>query len=376
MENIKVSVVIPVYNSEKYLKKCLNSVIRQTLKETEIICVDDGSTDNSAEILNEFAQKDNRFVVLRQENLFAGAARNNGLKAAHGKYIVFWDADDYFEPDALKIMYMQCEKEKADICLCAAASFDSETGKKAVDESFLKRRFLPKEKVFSSKTHPQHIFNIASNVPWQRMFLISFIREKGIEFQNLRQANDTYFVMAAMYYANRITYTEKALVNYRVNNKSSITGKASASPLCAYESFAAVYELLKAEHCCEEILQSFYNKLVPGLIRGILLQTTETGVYSVYNKIKNEGISCFEIDKHMDEEYYYFQNEYDDLMFILNHSACEYLLYKYQKENREKLFYKAKAEKSLIIRLARKISRYISADSGLYDLAKRFLHLK
>lgn len=376
MENVKVSVVIPVYNSEKYLKKCLNSVIHQTLRETEIICVDDGSTDHSAEILNEFAQKDSRFVVLQQANLFAGAARNNGLKAAHGKYIVFWDADDYFEADALKIMYTQCEKKNADICLCAAASFDSETGKKAMDESFLKRRFLPKEKVFSSRTHPQYIFNIASNVPWQRMFLTSFIREKGIEFQNLRQANDTYFVMAAMYYANRITYTEKPLVNYRVNNKSSITGRASASPLCAYESFAAVYELLKAENCNEKIWQSFYNKLVPGLIRGILLQTTENGIDLIYRKIKNEGISYFGIDKHIEQEYYYFQNEYDDLMFILNHSASEYLLYKYQKENREKLFYKSKAEKSLMIRFARRISRYINADSRLYETAKRILHLK
>ena len=94
MEKIKVSVVIPVYNSEKYLKKCLNSVIYQTLKETEIICVDDGSTDSSAKILNEFAEKDSRFILISQENKFAGAARNRGLEAAGGKYIVFWDADE------------------------------------------------------------------------------------------------------------------------------------------------------------------------------------------------------------------------------------------------------------------------------------------
>ncbi|MEZ3422008.1 MAG: glycosyltransferase [Eubacterium sp.] len=376
MEKIKVSVVIPVYNSEKYLKKCLNSVIYQTLKETEIICVDDGSTDSSAKILNEFAEKDSRFILISQENKFAGAARNRGLEAAGGKYIVFWDADDYFEKNALEIMYTRCERTKADICLCGAASFDSESGKRAIDETFLKRRFLPREKVFSAKTHPQYIFNAASNVPWQRMFCTSFIKEKKIKFQNLRQANDTYFVMAAMYYAERITYTEKPLVNYRTNNKSSITGKASASPLCAYESFAAVYELLRAEGCSEQIWQSFYNKLVPGLIRGILLQTTEGGIQEIYSKIKNEGISYFGIDKHLSPEYYYFQNEYEDLIFILNHSACEYLIYKYQKENRDKLFYKAKAEKSFLLKIARKCSRYISADSRLYDAAKKFLHLK
>ncbi len=376
MEQIKVSVVIPVYNSEKYLKKCLNSVINQTLKETEIICVDDGSTDASVKIMEEFAEKDGRIQIIRQANQFAGVARNNGLKSAKGKYIVFWDADDYFEADALKTLYSRCEREKADVCLCAVSSFHDGSVKKRIDESFLKRRFLPKTRVFSAKTHPQYIFNVASNAPWQRMYLTSFIKEKGIEFQNLRQANDTYFVMMSMFYAKRITYTEKALVNYRVNNKFSITGKASEEPLCGYQSFSAVYEKLKQENPEEKIWQSFYNKLVPGLIRGILLQTTESGIYTVYNKIKNDGIEYFEINRYTDPEYYYFRNEYDDIMFIAEHEASEYILYKYHKENSDKLFYKTRAEKTFRIRIARRISRYVNADSRLYDRVKKLLHFR
>lgn len=376
MNNPKVSVIIPVYNAEKYLVKCLNSVVNQTLKDTEIICVDDGSTDKSLEILNDYAKKDSRFKIIRQQNLFAGAARNNGIKNASGKYLVFWDSDDFFEADALSVMYNKCEKYSADICLCAACCYDSESGKTSIDESFLKKRFLPRDRVFSKDTHARYIFNIASNVPWQRMFLASFVRENNLEFQNLRQANDTYFVMMAMYYARRITYTEKALINYRTNNSSSITGKASAEPLCAYQSYAAVYEKLRAEGMSSEAEQSFYNRLLSGLFRGIILQTTQNGIETVYNKVKDEGLEYFGINNHLDADYYYFKNEYEDLMFIRSHSFGEYLLYKYKKADADRLFYKSKAEKSLKIRLARKVSRLVSADSPLYEAGKKFLHFK
>lgn len=376
MKNPKVSVIIPVYNAEKYLGQCLESVANQTLKDIEIICVDDGSIDSSVDILNEFAEKDSRFKVIHQQNQFAGTARNNGMKAAGGKYFVFWDSDDFFEPNALSVMYKKCEKLSADICLCAAYSYDSKTGKKSIDESFLKKRFLPKGMVFSKETCPEYIFNSASNVPWQRMFLASFVRENNIEFQNLRHANDTYFVMMATYCARRITYTEKALVNYRTNNEESITGKASSDPLCAYKSYSAVYEMLKKEGMSKKTEQSFYNRLLSGLFRSILLQTTQNGLETVYNKIKNEGIEYFGINNHLESDYYYFKNEYEDLMFIMNHTASEYMLYKYRKANEDRLFYKARAEKSLKIRIARKISRLISADSKLFDIGKRLLHFR
>lgn len=376
MTNPKVSVIIPVYNAEKFLEKCLNSVINQTLDDIEIIAVDDGSSDGSLEILNRYKEKDGRIIILTQQNKFAGAARNNGMKHACGKYFVFWDSDDFFEPKALEILYNCCEKTGADICLCSAYNYDSETGTRAEDQTFLKKRFLPREKVFSRKTCPQYIFNIASNVPWQRMFHADFIKAHGIEFQAIPKANDTYFVMTATYFAEKITYTEKPLINYRTNNSLSITGTASKNPLCAYESYMAVYEMLKKECTDDLVWQSFYNRLLSGLFRSVLLQTTENGIKTVYDKIKNEGIEAFEINRHLNREYYYFQKEYDDLMILLNHSFGEYLIYKYKKENADKLFYKQQAEKKPVVRLARKISRFISADSKLFELGKRLLHFK
>ena len=97
-----VSVIIPVYKAEKYLRQCLDSICGQTLKDIEIICVDDGSTDSSPEILKEYREKDERVIVVRQENAGAGAARNKGLDISKGKYLSFLDADDFFEPDMLE----------------------------------------------------------------------------------------------------------------------------------------------------------------------------------------------------------------------------------------------------------------------------------
>ena len=103
MSEVKVSVIMPVYNVEKYLRQSLDSVLAQTLSEIEIICVDDGSTDGSYDILEEYAAKDQRITVLKQQNQYAGVARNHGLEKAGGKYVVFWDSDDFFEKNALQL---------------------------------------------------------------------------------------------------------------------------------------------------------------------------------------------------------------------------------------------------------------------------------
>ena len=114
----KVSVIIPVYNVELYLRICLESVLKQNLKEIEIICVDDGSTDKSLDILLEYAAKDNRITVLKQENLYAGVARNAGLAVARGEYLSFLDSDDFFEPDMHEEMYKKAKEDGSDVVVC------------------------------------------------------------------------------------------------------------------------------------------------------------------------------------------------------------------------------------------------------------------
>lgn len=125
---LKVSVIIPVYNVEAYLRQCLDSVVNQTLREIEIICVDDGSTDKSAAILKEYAAKDGRIKVLTQSNTGAGAARNAGIARATGEWITFCDADDWIEPDAIEKMVAAAQREDAD-CVCCGMIRDNVDGK-------------------------------------------------------------------------------------------------------------------------------------------------------------------------------------------------------------------------------------------------------
>lgn len=376
MKSPVISVIIPVYNAEKYLAQCLNSVRNQTIKNIEIICVDDGSADKSPEILKNFAEKDSRIKIIYQKNLFAGAARNNGINAAAGKYLAFWDADDYFEPNALEMMLNKCEKENADLCLCAAYTFEDGSDRRSIDETILKKRFLPKESVFSIETHPEYIFNVAARAPWNKIIRADFIRENRIAFQNLQNSNDTYFSMICMYYAKRITYTAAPLIHYRVNNSESITGKAAADPLCTYKAYAAIYDEITENGISDKALQSFYSRLYNGLIRSVMIQETDESMRAAYENVKNECFAHFDIAAHLSADYCYFKSDFEDMTFLSEHTLAEFLMFKYRKENRERLFYKANAEKKLRVRLARRISLLLPADSKLFDIGKRILHFR
>ena len=117
---MKISVIIPVYNAGKFIRKCLDSIVSQTFPEFEVICIDDGSTDDSSPILSEYASQYKNITVIRQKNMGQGPTRNRGVGLAVGKYIKFVDADDYLHPNALQILFETAEKTKVDIVVCKA----------------------------------------------------------------------------------------------------------------------------------------------------------------------------------------------------------------------------------------------------------------
>ena len=121
--NSLVTIVVPVYNVEKYLRKCLNSIVNQTYENIEIICVDDGSPDNSINILNEFAQSDKRVKIIRQENQGLSGARNTGINNAIGKYIMFIDSDDWIELNMVELMVNKIENENLDLVVCGNTNY-------------------------------------------------------------------------------------------------------------------------------------------------------------------------------------------------------------------------------------------------------------
>lgn len=140
----KISVIIPVYNTELYLSECLNSVTNQTLKEIEIICINDGSTDNSLKILKEYTQKDERIKIIDQNNQGLSCSRNNAFKITNGEYVVFLDSDDYIDSNSLRIIYNQMTAHNLDMLSFSGVNFDSDT-RQIEDNPYWSFLYLPKD---------------------------------------------------------------------------------------------------------------------------------------------------------------------------------------------------------------------------------------
>lgn len=324
MELIKVSVIVPVYNAMKYLETTVDSIRNQTLEDIEMIFVDDGSTDDTLEFLNRIKDEDKRVTVLSQKNSYAGVARNNGLAVAKGKYVVFWDADDIFFPEALTEMFEQCEKDEADICLCGASHYDEVLDKYVSAPTYLKNERLPEKTPFGHKEIDRYLFNFSTNVPWNKMFRRSFLLENDIKFQDIQQANDNYFIMLAYFYAKSFTYVNKVLINYRVNFETSLTGNASKTPLCVYEAYKKTYETLKTEDNFKNVKQSFYNKTIRGFFYFLGKQTYFESYRILYDKYKEDVLKKWNFP--ICEEYYYSKKDYKRLIRVLEMTAEDFLL--------------------------------------------------
>lgn len=172
----RISVVVPVYNSEKYLRECVESLLCQTFGDVEFIFVDDGSTDNSLEILQHYAKMDSRVLIYQQVNQRAGIARNNGMSHACGEYITFLDSDDLMLPDALEAFYNRAKKTNADIVISSAYHFANDINTREVAGWCLRKEYLPQNEIFSIKTHAKKLFQVSAGAPWGKFYKTSLIK--------------------------------------------------------------------------------------------------------------------------------------------------------------------------------------------------------
>ena len=324
MGSIKVSVIVPVYNVEKYLGTCLDSILSQSLQDIEIICVDDGSTDDSLSILRKYEKRDSRFKVLTQTNQFAGTARNAGKAIATGKYLVFWDSDDFFKENALELMYKQCERDSADICVCSASHYLTEQKKEVPSKGYIDKKFLPKEIPFNIESAPDTILNFTTAHPWNKMFLRSFIEDKQLDFQTTKNGNDIYFVINALCMAKCITIVNKPLVYYRVNQKESLFGNLCNYPLIPLENWIAAHDNLISQNLFPE--RSFANKALNSIIFFLRNMDDLDAFRTTFEFLRKEGLAALSVQE-QPESYYYSEIYADFLHHLINDSMEQFLLY-------------------------------------------------
>lgn len=220
----KVSVIIPVYNAMPYLARCIDDVLSQTMHEIEIICVDDGSTDDSLNVLQAYAKRDERIRIFTQQNKFAGAARNRGIDEARGEYLMFLDADDLFEPQLVEMLYTACERDMAQMALCRSDIFDMlhNTYKK---NNPLARELFPVKIPFAPAEYADYLFQFVTPAPWGKIFRRDLIMDGGIRFECRKSTNDLYFSFCNAAIAQSVTFTDNVLVHLRRGHTTNIQSR-------------------------------------------------------------------------------------------------------------------------------------------------------
>lgn len=220
--DIKVSVIIPVYNAYDYLRPAMDSVIYQTLREIEIICVDDGSTDHSLEIIKEYQKNDDRIRIVTEANAGPAVARNNGLNRARGEYLAFFDADDFLEPSFLEALYKRSKEKDLDIAISGYDIYNSKRATFTKEDGAEHGEIFDDGTVTSKNENPDYILSSTTNSAWNKLFRREFIISKGIRFlENVRMYEDVYFVVSAMALAARIAKVPEILMHHRVHSEQS-----------------------------------------------------------------------------------------------------------------------------------------------------------
>ncbi len=208
-----ISIIVPVYNSEKYLKECISSILNQTYKKFELILINDGSTDNSLSICEIYRHKDDRINLINQENSGVSVARNKGLEVANGEWITFIDSDDYIHVDFLDTFYKNINK-KNDFILQNVVQFDDE-----ISYEFISYFDTEKDPLNFFKTYSPHLF-----YPWSRLFKKEIIKNNKIEFEpKISFAEDALFIMTYLNYCKCIKTINKVGYYYRDTPNSLIT---------------------------------------------------------------------------------------------------------------------------------------------------------
>lgn len=254
---VKISIIVPVYNSAKYLEKCIESLLTQTLGDIEIIFIDDDSSDNSIEILNEFGKKTQKIKILTQEHKGQSAARNYGLSIATGELIGFVDSDDWVHFEMFDKLYSTAKKNNSEMAMCSFALFNEKTGEiklndpymslNTFNETFMKNSFSPHQTL-------NFIFRICVS-PVNKIYKKSIIKKfpEGLFFE------DNLFFIQTYLGAKNVSLINEPLYFYRKNHGNSTVDGDDFKKLDFFKIFELMEKFLKTTKYWEELKDYFYT---------------------------------------------------------------------------------------------------------------------
>ncbi len=238
-----VSIIVPVYNVENYLRQCMDSIVDQTHTNIEIICINDGSTDQCSAILDQYASQDRRITIITQPNRGLSAARNAGLKRANGKYILFVDSDDRLQLQTVAELYRRISRSAADICV-----YGFRYGHENKSNLPLNYYGLSADSIFTYEQISEKIFGRVS--VWSKMYRRRFICRHNLTFPEGLIFEDVIFHVRSFVYASKICQLNQPFYYYRTDNQTSIMNSSAADNrlLDILRAVDMVYSFLKEEN--------------------------------------------------------------------------------------------------------------------------------
>lgn len=291
-----ISVIMPVYNAEKFLAVAIKSVITQTYGNFELICVDDGSTDDSIHVLEKYVKEDHRITILRQTNQYAGVARNYGLDNAKGKYVLFFDSDDILARDALENLYKKAEETKADMVLPMVHDFVDDVSKSRAMTWCQNYAYMPSKAVFSAEDSKETLFQITTGGQAGKFFLREFVEKEMLRFATLPRSEDVCFIYLALAKAKAITTLDKVVLYYRRDPREpSLETRKDRHPMSTFDAYRILKEGLDQAQLYAEFEHTFcYNFLTTFIwsIQGF----EQWGSFELaLEAFRNESISMYNI---------------------------------------------------------------------------------
>ena len=344
MRQPQVSIIVPAYNVENYIERCLNSLVNQTFKDIEIITINDGSTDKSLELLNKYAKEDIRVSVIDLGDEGVSYCRNLGVEKANGKYIMFVDSDDWIDSNMIEAMYKKAEENKLDLVMCSYIREFKDHSKEKIfnlpeeiiyKEDKVKNELLRKlvGPVKEELSNPEMLD--ALGTVWGKLYRADILKENKLKFVDLSEigsAEDTLFNIFTFNYLKKVMFLNKPMYHYWRDNPKSVTSQYN--PKLKEQRkvfFKYISDFLKENNFVQVFEEALNNRICTSVLGLGLIECSKNNKVSGINKIKN-------IKKIINEEY--VRNAYKNLelkyfsihwrifyFFIKNKmSFCSYLM--------------------------------------------------
>ena len=286
MGEIELSIIVPIYNVEKYLPICLDSIINQTFKNWELILVDDASTDNSSEIIRAYASKYNEILpVFLEHNTGVGNARNKGLEIANGRYIGFVDADDWIDQNFYQVLITSILKDNSEIAICGVKTEHLNAKCSTYRYRYMDSNCIDHNYALRLLTNSQNIDQFISPIVSNKIYLASFLKEHNLLFDPCKSFQDDFFTFFCLVYANKISLVPDVYYHYfqRPNSITHIFSKRLVND-------------------CLDILMQIKNKL----IEENLFPTYYQEYYSFFERCLSSLLKMLhtrENDNHLQKKY-------------------------------------------------------------------------